>query len=1007
MFAAIPFRFEEPFWLILLLLIIPTYLMSRRSIGGLSRRKAYLTFSLRAIVLALLAFSLAHPIWVKQGEGVTVTVILDRSLSIPQQIRRDAVEMLRAAGDLKERSEDRLAVITVAKDASIVSLPDSYTRVTPGSDDGDLTATNLAEAITLALAVAPKDTANRIVLASDGNETEGSVRAAARIAAANNVPIDILTLEYEHTNEVIFERIIAPARARQGQTAEIKLVLHSQGVASGSIIMSVNGSPIDLNGDEPGQGVHVDLDPGVNVLSQIMSLDRSGPHEFEAVFIPDEPADINAPRIDGIDRNNVAMAVSFVGGQGKVLVIDDSIAASEYLVYALRESGIETDVVAPDALFGGIVFLSGYDAVVLVNVGRFAFDDATDRMLHAYVHDLGGGLVMVGGDQSFGAGGWIDSEVAKTLPVELNPPQTRQMPAGALALIMHSCEMPQGNFWGQKVAESAIEALSRLDYVGIIEDGGMQGCIWAHPMGKVGDKRAALQATKTLTMGDMMAFAPSMKLALNGLTGTSAAQRHAIIISDGDPQPPSNQLLQSFVDNRITVTTVMVGGHGTQSDLGRMRNVATTTGGTFYNVRNPKNLPQIFIKEAQLVSRSLIQDGQRFIPSYTRGVTGPVHGFAPVPAIDGYILTAPRAGLAQNPIFIRTNDTTTGETNDDPLFAYWNYGLGRSIAYTSDLSNLWGAQWVQWERFKSFWEQAIRWAMRPSSPANMHLTTRTEGDETIVEVEALEADASFLNFLRTSAVVLKPDASTEALALQQTGPGRYKGSFKTDDAGAYLVNVAFNSGEEGGRGAGNLQTAVTVPYAKEFRSYQHDKALMSDLAEMTGGRELMFGDPALVDLFNRNELNVPRSPVDAWDIIAIIAASLLLLDVAARRISVDPARVAAMVGRAASKRQDVSTDTVAAWKRTRTQLSGRMKGQRSEPELRKVKFEAAEEDEGIALDVGAESVDDPLKRKGARQRTDDETKPDAGEDEGDYTSRLLAAKRRARRTDDAEGDDAS
>ena len=262
-----------------------------------------------------------------------------------------------------------------------------------------------------------------------------------------------------------------------------------------------------------------------------------------------------------------------------------------------------------------------------------------------------------------------------------------------------------------------------------------------------------------MRVGDMPSFVPSMQLALKGLLeNTNAAQRHAIIISDGDPSPPSAALIQKFIDAKVTVTTVMVGGHGTGQDKNAMRQVANRTGGQFYDVKNPKLLPQIFIKEARIISRSLIQDGQTYEPHVPYGMPGPAQGFSGVPSIDGYVLTAQREGLAQTAIVIPV------EGSQDPLLAHWNYGLGRSIAYTSDVSNLWGSRWASWESFQSFWEQSIRWAMRPSSPTNVHVNTHFEGDTAIVDIEALEADASFLNFLRTSAVVLRPDAKAEPLA---------------------------------------------------------------------------------------------------------------------------------------------------------------------------------------------------------------------------------------------------
>lgn len=998
--ADFPLQFEHPVWLLLLLLVVPAFLIARRSITAGSRGKALLTFALRVFVILALTTALSNPTWEKRGEGLTVTVILDRSYSIPLPLKESAMNFIQQAAEHRVNDADRIASITLGKDAQITATPDRYAAVNAGLDEPDRSATNLAAGVRLAMAIMPEDTANRIVLASDGNETMDSVMAAADMARANNVPIDVLVLEYEHRNEVIFERIVAPARARLGQSVNLRMVLRSQNEASGTLHLRMNDEPLDLDPDNPGTGMRIELEPGVRVLPITLRLDDPGPARFEATFEPD------SPEYDTMLENNRALAVTFVGGEGRVLIIDEGTADSEMLVRALTAADIAVDRRNPEALAGGLVFLSGYDAVVLANVARWSFDDSMDRMLHAYVHDLGGGLAMLGGPQSFGAGGWIDSRVADALPVKMDPPQTRQMPRGALALIMHSCEMPQGNFWSREIARAAINALSRLDYVGIVEyNWAVQqnsGATWALPMQIAGDKQIALAATQQLVVGDTKNFHPLMQVAYDGLMSVNAGQRHAILISDGDPSPPSAALLRAYADAKITVTTIMVIGHGSALDRSRLQLIANQTGGRFYHVLNPTQLPQIFIKESQLVSRSLIQEGD-YQPQVVSRLPGPVEGYSAVPGIQGYVLTAMREGLTQTPII---HATTEG---NDPIYAHWNYGLGRSIAYTSDVMGRWGSQWVSWNQFQAFWAQSIRWVMRPSSPTNMMINTRTEGDMTIVEVEALGDDASFMNFMQTSAVVLRPGHDADPLPLQQTGPGRYRGSFRTEEAGTYLVNVNYATpGATEGDGKGNLQAAVTVPYSREFRDVTHNAALMRQLAELTGGRVLSATDPSMVDLFYRGDLIVPRSAKHIWDLLAMIAAGLFLLDVAARRLAVDPKWVRATFAWAVGKRGDAGEDTVSAWKRARQQVAHRRGDAETDAaELRSrraARFEATEADAEHAISVGEETSKSPNVQTSKEQKP----KPKAEQpkqDDGEYTSRLLAAKRRARKPDQDQDED--
>jgi hypothetical protein len=356
------------------------------------------------------------------------------------------------------------------------------------------------------------------------------------------------------------------------------------------------------------------------------------------------------------------------------------------------------------------------------------------------------------------------------------------------------------------------------------------------------------------------------------------------------------------------------------------------------------------------------------------------------------VLTAQREGLAQTPI---VNPTTEG---NDPIYAHWNYGLGKSIAFTSDLSGRWGGAWVTWSQFRGFWEQGFRWVMRQSSPRNLRLDTRIEGERAIVELESLDADAAFVNFMTINAVVLGPTGTREQLTMPQVGPGRYRGEFEIEDAGAYLVNVFYEGPSEGTVDQGNIQAAVNVPYPEEYRALQHNAVKLSSVSTITEGRELSMDTPAeSLDLFARGLLPIPHSLREVWDLVVIIAASLFIFDVATRRLSIDRVWIRNLVRRALGRREDVGTDTVAAWKRTKSAVSHGS----AQPEVvrdmkaqRDVKFEASDEDKALSIDVGAETPKDM--RPGATQqpRTAPEKKTAADDDES-HTSRLLAAKRRA------------
>ena len=173
------------------------------------------TFALgvRLLVILLLCAALAEPSFRRESKDVAVTVVLDTSESVPTAKQAEVDSFITTAATSTDRKDDRLGVVTAAKDAFVQALPTKLNKQLVRQHVGSLDATNLAAAVRLALAVMPKDAANRIVLATDGNETIGSLLQAAEVAKALNVPIDVLPLKYKYTNEVLVDRIAAPASA--------------------------------------------------------------------------------------------------------------------------------------------------------------------------------------------------------------------------------------------------------------------------------------------------------------------------------------------------------------------------------------------------------------------------------------------------------------------------------------------------------------------------------------------------------------------------------------------------------------------------------------------------------------------------------------------------------------------------------------------------------------------------------------------------------------------------
>ncbi len=427
-----PIQFDTPVWLILIPVCWAlTLLIARKSLAGGGTVTRWVSLAVRLIVIVLIAGAMAEPQWRKESKDVAVTLVLDASESVPAALQAEVKAFATAAVTTGKKPDDMLGMVTAAKDAFVQDLPSKLLRDLEPQHVGAIDGTNLAAAVRLAIATAPHNAANRILLATDGNQTVGNVLQAAEMAKAMHIPIDVMPIKYKYTSEVLVDREVSPATAREGETMSIKVVLKSLTDTTGRLTILMNGQPVDLDPNSPGIGAEIHLKAGLNVQQVQVTALRTGPQKFEAIFEPFSKD--GAPVGDTILENNKGVSVTFVAGEGKVLVLAEYRTLghekdAEALVTALNEAKVKVDLRTVEDAPQTLTDLNAYDAVILCNESAYGFTQDFQEQLRQYVHDTGGGLVMIGGPDSFGAGGWIGSPLEDALPVRLDPPQKRQMP---------------------------------------------------------------------------------------------------------------------------------------------------------------------------------------------------------------------------------------------------------------------------------------------------------------------------------------------------------------------------------------------------------------------------------------------------------------------------------------------------------------------------------------------------------------------------------------------------
>ena len=465
-------------------LAAPVVFFGRRSLVALGPVRKWVAIGARCLVLLLIVLILAGIRVERTNRDVEVMVLRDVSRStqlVPVtggNLRKAVDDYLKkvVATDEAKKPGDRIGLISFDRDATVDAAPNPELILDARGTRDSANGTDVAGAIQLALATMSREAMDRLVLIWDGNQNLGNLDEAIRQAASKGIPIDVMPLQYEAKNEVIVESMNSPPNRRENEPFTIDVVLRSTNpnAVKGNLRVRHLGQDMDLDPTQPGVQPtrEITLENGRHVEHvQVPALASGGVHQFEAIFeAPTVTTSLGGKETtsvvgDTIRDNNVASTFTFVRGKGQVLYVDNVDGGlGKFLMTALQGQGINVDAsrTSVDQFPTSLVELQNYDAVILANVrrGSGGLSDQQQEMLASYVRDTGGGLVMVGGYDTFGAGGWQGSKLEEVLPVNMDIPATRMIPKGALAILVHSCEFANGNYWGMQCALKAAEVLS-------------------------------------------------------------------------------------------------------------------------------------------------------------------------------------------------------------------------------------------------------------------------------------------------------------------------------------------------------------------------------------------------------------------------------------------------------------------------------------------------------------------------------------------------------------------
>lgn len=783
-----------------LLFIIPALLLLWRWNGRkrwLPRSRPWI-LALRGLILVLLIISLAQPHLVKTLQSQTVVFLVDASQST--QGGPDFTQWINQSL-ARVGPRDKAAVVAFGLDTQLLkpfameSLPSLVNSV-------DQTFTNIEAALRVAYGLIPADGSGRVLLFSDGLENVGLSSDFARILAAAGIPIDVVPVAVQGSEEAAVRDIAVPRNTYPGQQIIVEVEVESTVNTRSELTVLWGGAVAFKN--------LVNLSMGVQRFTIPVTVSGSGLQRVRAII---------APETDTLLQNNAMDGLSFVQAPPRVLVVEGAPGKGLPLWDVLSANGVQAERIPAHQFNWSLSALASYRAVILADVPAYRLPAGQTEVLESYVKILGGGLIASGGKSSYGLGFWQDTGLERLLPVAMEVEEQEDLPGLDLVLVIDRSGSMSGEKFNmaKNAALQAVDILKERDRLAVIT---FDDKFYIDlPMTPITDKEQIRRVISNLTIGGGTIIYPALEKAYEMLKD-SPKSKHIILLSDGVEGADFNYegLLQRMRESGVSLTGIALGD---DADGEHMEYLSALGGGRYYYVPRPQDLPAVFVQETIMAGGDYLVE-EEFLPTITHGDAARVFGASP-PGFRGYVASTAKP-LAE--VLMLTH-------REHPLLARWQYGLGRSVAFTSDSYGLWTREFMNHPGFASFWLDALSWVAPQLGSGGLALDVRLvdAGAEISALVSEPLAEGETLEVL-----LVHDDLSQQVLELKPVGQNTYTARINRAQQGVYLLSARRT--QQGSTVAHGV-TGFAVPYPAEFKiPLRPGTELLTALADITGGRLL-------------------------------------------------------------------------------------------------------------------------------------------------------------------------
>jgi uncharacterized membrane protein len=846
-------QFEQPF---LLLLLIPISFLVYLTWKGIAL--SYPTFQHRLILICrislftLIILALAGTTWVLPVSHQATVFVGDISASTGPQ--RTFIEQWINNAIKHKHPDDQVGIVAVGHNALVEQSVKSQIDFAHFESSPDTNYTDLAAGLRLAAAILPTDSQRHIVLLTDGQQNLEDAMQEAQLLQQEGIRLDIVPLPNSSGPEARIDDLQAPTSLHTDEHFVLHIKLDSSVAQKATLRIYLDNSLLSEQS--------IQLTVGQQDFSVTMLAPSSGFHTLRVT--------LQAP-YDALIQNNEASAFVNVQGPPTVLVIEGQPSSGQNIVSALQATGMQVETGAPESVPVSLDSLAKYSAVVLADVPAALLGNTRMQLLQSFVRDLGHGLIVSGGQNSYSLGSYANTPLEQALPVRMDSPQHKETPSIAVVLIIESLEADIPINISKEAAKGVIGLLTSRDMVGI---SGGYGTL-SIPMQTVQNRSKIDKAIDNLNPTDPSSYVPDLLNAAHILKSLHTQIKHIILLGDGDAYDSTYaSVVPKIAEEGITVSTVATNAQLPQ-DFATMQQIASSGKGRYYQADNPTAIPQILLQETEYAARRSVIN-QTFNPAIV-GNHPILTGLNDFPQLHGYIATTPKP----------TGQVVLISPLDDPVLAVWQYGLGRVVAWTSDALGLWTKDWLTWKNAARWWANLVTWILPAPSDSALTINGKFINGmgQLTANLNAAVPVGATQQQLQVHIVGPPPDNALQTITLQPIAPERWAGSFAASQVGPYLLQATWQASANGASGMISklsTQTGLIVPYSPEYRTQGTDLRFLKLLARAGGGAVLDANNVATA--FTQNLPSTSASiPITFW--LLTLAALLLPIDIAVRRLT--------------------------------------------------------------------------------------------------------------------------